>query len=63
MIFYKTAPSYRMCNCCDDAQAKIELQFRNDNQGTEIALCEECARSLVYITNIALTSVSNSKVK
>ena len=63
MIFYKAAPSYRQCNCCDDMQAKIELQIRKNNQGVVIALCEKCARSLVDNTNKALTFVLNLKVK
>jgi len=63
MIFYKAAPSYRMCNCCNGVHAKIELLFRNNNQGTAIDLCEKCARSLIDNTNKALTSVLNSKVK
>lgn len=43
MIEAKPAPAYRHCNCCSTNKDVIEVYFRSNwNQGTCIAICENC---------------------
>ena len=37
---------YRVCQSCHSRKSVLELLFRNDNTGTEIALCSDCRRVL-----------------
>ena len=55
MIDRRIAPSYRMCNCCNDNNAFAELQFRKNCQGVEIALCKKCLKELSENVKILLS--------
>ena len=45
MIYVDTAPIWRCCNCCGSSAYK-EVTFKNDGQGTQIALCLDCLETL-----------------
>lgn len=58
----KTQIRYRVCNCCNSNENVVEILFRHAviRQGTEVALCEKCARNLTAILNQMYTEVHDT---
>ena len=50
-IIVEKAESYRTCNSCSSNNNVVNitalLKFHNGTQGSQIALCEECAKKLL----------------
>lgn len=50
MIRVEDAESYRMCNSCGSNRGVINvttiMQLRYSQQGNQIALCKDCAKTL-----------------
>ena len=59
MIEVINAKSYRCCNCCGSNKNVIEIYFRMNGQGTGIALCEYCAKSLLVILEQKYKEIHN----